>query len=409
MKKLYTVFILLTVISGGLKNANAQNLYGRQASLISPAKKTSPELKVKSLLQIFDSIYYWNWDTLTDEWRIDPCGRDINFVYNTSNYLTSYIHQTVNGNGWVNSLQYFYTYDAFNNITCKLRQYWNGTAWGDNYKYTYDYDAGNNLTSEIMQYWNGTTWVNTSQTTYTYDTSNNMTGELYQSWNGSAWDNYYNYTYTYDTYYNMTSMLWQYWNGTAWINISQYTYTYDGNNIPASFLGQQWNGTGWDNSWQGTYTFNAGNNLISEIGQQWSGTAWVNDYLEKYTYNVNNFEISDAYKEWNNTGTTIETGDSTYYYFQTIVGINTFPAKQSGINIYPNPTTFILTIETTPALPVGRQKSEIEILSTEGLLIKRIVANENPATIDISGFPRGMYFVKIKTDASIAAKRFIKE
>ncbi len=41
--------------------------------------------------------------------------------------------------------------------------------------------------------------------------------------------------------------------------------------------------------------------------------------------------------------------------------------------------------------------------------IKSINAEETHTTIDISGFARGMYFVKVKNENGVEVKKFIKE
>ena len=73
-----------------------------------------------------------------------------------------------------------------------------------------------------------------------------------------------------------------------------------------------------------------------------------------------------------------------------------------GVSVYPNPATDNLTIEAP-------QKSVIEILNIEGQIIKSISANENYTTFDISGFARGMYFVKIQTKNSVGVWKVVKE
>lgn len=70
--------------------------------------------------------------------------------------------------------------------------------------------------------------------------------------------------------------------------------------------------------------------------------------------------------------------------------------------IYPNPALKTFTIEAP-------QKSVIEILNIQGQTIKTITSIEDHATIDISGFAYGMYFVKVKTEKGIVVKKFIKE
>jgi len=85
----------------------------------------------------------------------------------------------------------------------------------------------------------------------------------------------------------------------------------------------------------------------------------------------------------------------------TITGFT--PEKENyEVSFFPNPTSDNLTIEA----PL---KSEIEILNIEGQIIKSTSAVENYTTIDISGFARGMYFVRVKTENGVEVKEFVKE
>ena len=76
--------------------------------------------------------------------------------------------------------------------------------------------------------------------------------------------------------------------------------------------------------------------------------------------------------------------------------------NELNISLYPNPAFNKLNIETPSA-------SEIEILNIQGQLIKRIAANENNTSIDISAFAKGMYFIKVKTEKGLVVKKFVKE
>jgi hypothetical protein len=73
-----------------------------------------------------------------------------------------------------------------------------------------------------------------------------------------------------------------------------------------------------------------------------------------------------------------------------------------NISIYPNPTSDNITIETP-------QKSEIEILNIQGQSIKSFTAISNKTTIDVSGFAKGLYILKVKTEKGIAVNKFVKE
>ena len=350
--------------------------FNKQTLFISPTKKITIQLKAKSLIALMDSVYGWQWDTVPNGWAINPSWKDINIVY-----------------------------DANNNLTSGLEQNWNGSAWVNSWQGTLTYDANNNLTSELYQNWNGTTWVNSWQHTYTYDANNNQTSYLYQTWNGSAWVNSWQHTYTYDANNNLTSGLGQNWNGTAWVNSGQSTYTYDANNNLTSGLGQNWNGTGttWVNSWQHTYTYDANNNQTSELYQTWNGSAWVNSRQSTYTYDANNFIQSEAYKYWNNTGTNITSGDSMYYYFHIVAGINELMANGESIDIYPNPASTSFEITTNNKQII----QEVKLYSIEGKLLKQQTFLENKAKINTSQLPQGMYIIEVKTKKEQVYKKLL--
>jgi len=72
------------------------------------------------------------------------------------------------------------------------------------------------------------------------------------------------------------------------------------------------------------------------------------------------------------------------------------------INVYPNPATDNITIESP-------QQAVIEISNIQGQLIKTLAANSNKTSVDVSAFPSGMYFVKVKTEKGVAVKKFVKE
>ncbi|MFA5782363.1 MAG: T9SS type A sorting domain-containing protein, partial [Bacteroidales bacterium] len=77
-------------------------------------------------------------------------------------------------------------------------------------------------------------------------------------------------------------------------------------------------------------------------------------------------------------------------------------SDNKNIYIYPNPATDNITIESP-------QQAVIEISNIQGQLIKTIAANGNKTSVDISGFARGMYFVKIQTKDSVGVWKVVKE
>ncbi|MFH0866607.1 MAG: choice-of-anchor L domain-containing protein [Bacteroidota bacterium] len=76
--------------------------------------------------------------------------------------------------------------------------------------------------------------------------------------------------------------------------------------------------------------------------------------------------------------------------------------QNSDYSLFPNPADDKIEISLTV-------KSEIEILNMAGQSIKSINADEKQINIDISGFTKGIYLLKVKNENGIAVEKFIKE
>lgn len=88
----------------------------------------------------------------------------------------------------------------------------------------------------------------------------------------------------------------------------------------------------------------------------------------------------------------------------TITNVDEY-SNSFDILIHPNPAINKIEIEITlQAIPMN-----IEVLNIEGQVIKNINTNERLTTIDVSGFAKGMYFVKVKTGNEVLMKKFVKE
>ncbi|NVO02533.1 MAG: T9SS type A sorting domain-containing protein [Bacteroidetes bacterium] len=86
----------------------------------------------------------------------------------------------------------------------------------------------------------------------------------------------------------------------------------------------------------------------------------------------------------------------------TTVGNNQIMLVEQLVEIFPNPTSNILTIETP-------EKSFIEILSLQGQVIKSIHTIDKTKTIDVSNFSNGLYLIKATSEKGIVVKKFMKE
>ena len=85
-----------------------------------------------------------------------------------------------------------------------------------------------------------------------------------------------------------------------------------------------------------------------------------------------------------------------------ITGINEIINNENHIAVYPNPTANNLIIESP-------QDAVVEITNIQGQLIKTLTAKGNKINIDVSAFPKGIYFIHATTQNSIATNKFIKD
>jgi hypothetical protein len=94
--------------------------------------------------------------------------------------------------------------------------------------------------------------------------------------------------------------------------------------------------------------------------------------------------------------------DTSNIIFVLITDLGSLTSDINSVQIFPNPASNKLQIETT-------QKSFIEILNLQGQIIKSFNSYESHTNVDISTLARGMYFVKVKTKNGIIVKKFVKE
>ena len=86
---------------------------------------------------------------------------------------------------------------------------------------------------------------------------------------------------------------------------------------------------------------------------------------------------------------------------QGTLGINTNEIHK--LEIYPNPTSSTLTIETN-----SNTKQNLEIVNLLGQTMYTFNIYSK-ATVDVSAFAKGIYLIKLNTDKGIVVKRFVKE
>jgi N-acetylneuraminic acid mutarotase len=92
--------------------------------------------------------------------------------------------------------------------------------------------------------------------------------------------------------------------------------------------------------------------------------------------------------------------------FVSPVGINE-SIITDAFNVYPNPTSDIIDIETGESN--GHHDNWIWIYNYSGLLILKEKVSGNKTRIDLQHVSKGLYFVQMQIDGKVSVQKFIKE
>ncbi|MEI6123508.1 MAG: T9SS type A sorting domain-containing protein [Bacteroidota bacterium] len=95
------------------------------------------------------------------------------------------------------------------------------------------------------------------------------------------------------------------------------------------------------------------------------------------------------------------------YFNGYYIGIDEKPASSQQIVLYPNPSDGLITIE----MPKADRKTDhqIYIYNALGSSVWQQTTNQNKLQIDLRGFEKGMYFVKIANNTQVQIEKLILE
>jgi hypothetical protein len=153
---------------------------------------------------------------------------------------------------------------------------------------------------------------------------------------------------------------------------------------------------------QFSFTYDGNNNQTSQFNQSWNGNSWYNSEQVTRTYDQNNFVKIDTYKYWNSDGIEVQSGDSSYYYYHTVI-TRLDGLKDGTISIYPNPSKGKFTL-----ISQGIIKS-LEVFTISGQRINTVYNIKPHSTneIDLTGNPKGIYFLKFHDGSRIINQKVI--
>ena len=78
--------------------------------------------------------------------------------------------------------------------------------------------------------------------------------------------------------------------------------------------------------------------------------------------------------------------------------------KLLSFELFPNPVSDQLSIQ----LPTGSEKAEVGIFDYTGRLVKSKTITSNDTSIDVQKLSKGIYLIRVSSDAKIGAQRFVK-
>jgi hypothetical protein len=91
---------------------------------------------------------------------------------------------------------------------------------------------------------------------------------------------------------------------------------------------------------------------------------------------------------------------------QLIINTNEITADQSSVSLYPNPTTDIIAIDTECA---DGKRINLVIINLNGQQLFQCQITDSMTVVDVSAFPKGIYFVKITDDTRVKTAKFVKQ
>jgi hypothetical protein len=155
-----------------------------------------------------------------------------------------------------------------------------------------------------------------------------------------------------------------------------------------------------------TYTYDASNNQTGVLYQNWNDGVWVNSNQETFTFDANNFTISNSYITWNTAGTEVTSGDSTHYYFKTVLGLNDLSEPIGNITVYPNPASTNITI----SMPTTPQKNTtLIIIDITGKEVLKCELTKDKKVVDISALVQGLYILRVADDRTVMVSKLVKQ
>ena len=388
--------------------------------------------------QVFqlDSTLIQNWQATTDEWidnfknhfyydnggvndtRIyqfmyaattwDSISRETK-MYNNDN-LTESTFESFDGSQWNYNTRKELTYNANNQVTLEENYFYTG-MWLNDSSLENTYDMSGNLTEELyktLDFLSGQL-LNDRRNLFTYDMDNLLEQDISQIWLVNDWFNQIRRDHFY-----LPNDLVDYidrfeWLGSSWSGIIERTlFFYNTDNLAVEVRKQSNNGGVLENDSRVLNTYDTSFNLTQVTGQEWNGSDWDNlsNLIQNYDSD-NNIEeqISQIWDipndEWLNQIRTLS-------YWSPAESLSVTFHKSPQINIYPNPSTNIITIDfQSPVQEITKVK--IFDITGKQIVSTQIGNQESAITIPLATQNSGVYILRLSNSSIEQIFKIIKQ
>jgi len=129
-----------------------------------------------------------------------------------------------------------------------------------------------------------------------------------------------------------------------------------------------------------------------------NNTGDSNDYI----FNASAGSLSVIYAKGSSSNYAYHGGNRGFTTLGVSLGIS--ENKLLSFEMYPNPVSDVLNIQ----LPTGTEKAEVGVFDYTGRLVTSKIISSNDNTIDVQKLSKGIYLIRVSSDAKIGAQRFIK-
>ncbi len=194
------------------------------------------------------------------------------------------IHQTYNGNSWVNSSRTSFKYDSKGNIDSAVTEYWQ-----NNLLVKYFYSEQNIKDSLLFHKWSDSCWTNDAKTTFYYKNKSGLDSTVSKIWQGIDWLNYWKRIITNDPNNNEIEQLDQFWNSLSWQDLIRRFFTYNDLNYITSAYCELFYNLNWVK----------GDGDIMVLGPDGFIAAFIANRITIYYSNFTNINVSNTSQEYN--------------------------------------------------------------------------------------------------------------